>query len=137
MCNSYTLKIFRSYRDIFLNLQKYTNLWYIKIKLKELLVDDTWSVYLNNFSVKSRKRLTAGVRCQLDLLLKELEVLSPNRSNWKNYSQLKKGPQIPANSHHCHIKKGKPTYVVCWRLVSKTTKEIEVFYVGTHENAPY
>ncbi len=39
--------------------------------------------------------------------------------------------------HHCHLKKGHPTYVVCWRVTSKQLKTVEVYYVGTHEKAPY
>jgi hypothetical protein len=38
------------------------------------------------------------------------------------------------DSYHCHLNKNRPIYVVCWRVVNNT---IEVYYVGTHENAPY
>jgi mRNA-degrading endonuclease RelE of RelBE toxin-antitoxin system len=42
------------------------------------------------------------------------------------------------DAYHCHLNKGHPTYVVCWRLNPKNEIEIiEVYYVGTHENAPY
>lgn len=37
---------------------------------------------------------------------------------------------------HCHLQKGNPTYVCCWK-VFEDTQTIEVYYVGTHENAPY
>ena len=57
----------------------------------------------------------------------------PYRANWANYSTLK-GRN---NEFHCHIKKGKPTYVVCWRLGDKKIEMLEVTYVGTHEKAPY
>lgn len=55
----------------------------------------------------------------------------PYRSNWPNYGPLEE------NEFHCHLKKGKPTYVACWRISDKDKKIIEVYYVGTHENAPY
>lgn len=51
---------------------------------------------------------------------------------WKNFSSL-----TGNDSYHCHLKKGKPTYVACWRIVSKKEKIIEVYYVGTHQNTPY
>jgi hypothetical protein len=38
---------------------------------------------------------------------------------------------------HCHLRKGRPTYVACWRIIDKKTKQIEVYYVGSHEGAPY
>jgi hypothetical protein len=41
------------------------------------------------------------------------------------------------NEYHCHIEKGRPTYVVCWRIADKNKKNIEVYYAGTHEKAPY
>lgn len=66
-------------------------------------------------------------------LFKEIEVNGPWRSNWPNYGPLKgKG-----DSFHCHIKKGKPTYVACWSIENKTIKLVEISYVGTHEKAPY
>lgn len=64
------------------------------------------------------------------MLMKEIEFLGPIRGNWKNYSKL------GSIEHHCHLKSGKPTYVVCWR-VFKDSKLVEVYYVGTHEKAPY
>lgn len=96
-----------------------------------------WSATLTHKADKERGKLPANVRSQFDLLLKEIEILGPIRKDWKNFSQLKSGRNIPSNAYHCHIKKGKPTFVVCWRIVSKENKIIEVYYVGTHENAPY
>ena len=41
------------------------------------------------------------------------------------------------NRHHCHIKKGRPTYVAVWEEMDGAIQLIEVTYVGTHEKAPY
>jgi len=38
--------------------------------------------------------------------------------------------------YHCHLNKGRPTYVAVWRVEAHTVI-VEVIYVGTHENAPY
>lgn len=52
--------------------------------------------------------------------------------NWPNYNFINKGK---SSFHHCHLRKGKPTYVACWAVTNEN--KIEVFYVGTHEGAPY
>jgi len=77
------------------------------------------------------------IQILVDALALEIEKDGPLRVNWKNYGPLRKGANIPANSFHCHLKKGKPTYVCCWWTVNRVNKEVEIFYVGTHENAPY
>lgn len=59
----------------------------------------------------------------------------PIASDWPNYGKLhgKKGN----DKRHCHLQRGKPTYVCCWEVIDKKRKIIEVNYVGTHEKAPY
>ncbi|MFH1727802.1 MAG: cytotoxic translational repressor of toxin-antitoxin stability system [Pseudomonadota bacterium] len=77
-------------------------------------------------------RLPHKIQFLLSTLFKEMENYGPVRGNWPNYSKLSE------NKHHCHItKKGKPSYVVCWELIDKKIKIIEVYYVGTREKAPY
>jgi hypothetical protein len=61
----------------------------------------------------------------------EIEKSGPSRGNWPNYSKLAK------SRHHCHIKKGRPTYVVVWEVVAGEVQLVEVIYAGTHEKAPY
>ncbi|MDR3555637.1 MAG: hypothetical protein P4L55_12845 [Syntrophobacteraceae bacterium] len=41
------------------------------------------------------------------------------------------------NRHHCHLKKGKPTYVAIWEVRDKNVRIVEIIYAGTHEKAPY
>lgn len=67
----------------------------------------------------------------INFLVIEMEQEGPYRSNWLNYGTLSE------NEFHCHLKKGKPTYVACWRIIDKNKRKIEVYYVGTHEKAPY
>lgn len=64
-------------------------------------------------------------------LLKKFIFIEPYRSNWPNYTVMQH------DDFHCHIKKGRPTYVVCWKIIDKKNKLIEVYYAGTHEKAPY
>ncbi|WP_246287960.1 cytotoxic translational repressor of toxin-antitoxin stability system [Desulfolutivibrio sulfoxidireducens] len=75
--------------------------------------------------------LPARIEAAFKVLLAELECDGPTRANWANYAKL--GDQ----THHCHIKKGRPTYVAVWRVEKGRIRIIEVTYVGTHEKAPY
>lgn len=86
---------------------------------------------LHSKSAKQVSKLSENIQLRLSVLIEELKVDGPVRGNWKNYGKLGK------TKHHCHIKSGKPTYVVCWEVTDKEIKVLEVYYVGTHEKAPY
>lgn len=87
---------------------------------------------LDNLSKALSKKLFEKIESAFKLLFGELESFGPVRGTWPNYSKLDN------NRHHCHLKKGKPTYVAVWNdLSTDTCKKIEVEYVGTHEKAPY
>jgi len=90
-----------------------------------------WTVEITSRATKSIAALPQSVRENLRALILEIQNVGPVRGNWPNYSKL------GVNEHHCHIKKGHPTYVACWRVVDKTIQVVEVYYAGTHENAPY
>ena len=79
---------------------------------------------------KALRKIPKPARYAFFTLIKEIEEKGPVRWNWSNYGRLSK------TKHHCHIKKGRPTYVVCWEEKNEEI-EIEVYYVGTHEKAPY
>jgi hypothetical protein len=88
-----------------------------------------WTVEVNR-----RLRITAlplRVQQSLVALLREIELQGPVRGNWPNYGRL--GP----GRHHCHLKKGRPTYVAVWEVRDREQRIVEVTYVGTHEKAPY
>ena len=97
----------------------------------------TWTISYSNKAKKSALKLPVKVKMQANLLAKEMETRGPYRKNWPHYGPLSKGSGIPENAYHCHIKGGKPTYVVCWKIEDKKLRIIEIFYVGTHENTPY
>jgi len=90
-----------------------------------------WNVEISRKALKGLSKIPIQARKQLFLLMKEIEISGPVRGNWANYSKL------GANRHHCHIKKGKPTYVAVWEEQDKEIKLVEVIYAGTHEKAPY
>ena len=64
-------------------------------------------------------------------LMRDIEINGPIRGDWPNYSPLGR------DRYHCHIKKGRPTYVAIWEVTDKEVKLVEVIYAGTHEKAPY
>jgi hypothetical protein len=99
--------------------------------------DEKWRVEFSASAQKQKKKLPLTVIAQLASLAWDLEHYGPNQPKWSHYGPLKKGRNVPPNAYHCHIKSGRPTYVVCWQVINKTIKIMEVFYVGTHENAPY
>ena len=95
-----------------------------------------WSVRLSNSAEKQYTKLKRSgtkpcITDVIDFFVMELQQEGPFRSNWPNYSRISKG------FYHCHLKKGRPTYVVCWTMIDEKQKQIEVCYVGTHEDAPY
>jgi len=95
-----------------------------------------WNV---TYSTKAKKQFDAmpeKIRERMTVLAKEISVSGPIRKNWHNFGNLE-GKGLSDNAYHCHLKKGKPTYVSCWYIMNKELKNVEVFYVGTHENAPY
>lgn len=91
----------------------------------------SWTVIFSTQAAKSYKELPERVRVVVDSLVIEMQVNGPVRGNWKNYSKL------GGTRHHCHLKGGRPTYVACWEVKNKTVHLVEIYYVGTHENAPY
>ena len=91
----------------------------------------TWTVTLSARVAKGCKTLPIAAKKSLALLLADIEDSGPIRGDWPNYSKLGQG------QHHCHIKKGRPTYVAVGEEKIGKVKLVEVTYVGTHEKAPY
>jgi len=60
-------------------------------------------------------------------LVEDLELKGPIRTEWPNFSKLGK------NEYHCHL---SYSWVACWREEGQQM-EIEVYYAGSHEKAPY
>jgi hypothetical protein len=90
-----------------------------------------WQVVLTSKADKQAGRLPRAVLDRLFTLMEEIRQVGPVRGNWPNYSKLAEG------RHHCHLKKGKQTYVAVWEERDKQIRLIEVIYAGTHEKAPY
>lgn len=90
-----------------------------------------WKIRAHKKVAKKVEKLPAKIRLVLALLIKDLEKTGPLQHKWDNFSKLKD------RHYHCHIKKGRPTYVACWKVIDKKIEVLEIYYVGSHEKAPY
>ena len=64
----------------------------------------TWTVKIVRRTLKQVERLLVRAKESLAALIRDIELHGPIRGNWLNYGRLSE------KRHHCHIKKGKPTY---------------------------
>ena len=94
-----------------------------------------WDIRVTKTVIKQANKLNANISMALRFLFEDLAAKGPIVPEWPNYGKLH-GAKSKAR-YHCHLKKGKPTYVCCWEVTDKKRKIIEVYYVGTHEKAPY
>lgn len=94
-----------------------------------------WQVVLTRQAGKQLKKLPEDVVLICQLLVENLREKGPSQATWPNYGKLR-GTKKNEDKRHCHLIKGNPTYVSCW-AVDKQKQLIEVYYVGTHEGAPY
>lgn len=94
-----------------------------------------WKVQFTNKAAKQVRQLDERVVLALQVLVDNLKTNGPAPGkHWHNYGKLHGKRQ--EDKRHCHLIKGNPTYVCCWE-VNKLENLIEVYYVGTHEKAPY
>ena len=94
-----------------------------------------WIIRVTKTVDKQIGKLSEKVKLQLRFLFLDLANKGPTVSDWPHYSKLHSKKR--SDKRHCHLQKGKPTYVCCWEIIDKKQKIIEVYYVGTHEKAPY
>jgi mRNA-degrading endonuclease RelE of RelBE toxin-antitoxin system len=73
------------------------------------------------------KKLPKKIQKLLFLLIEDLKADGPIQKSWQNFSPLEE------NKFHCHL---TYRYVACWTWLQEEI-EIEVYYVGSREKAPY
>lgn len=86
-----------------------------------------YEVILKGKVAKKLNRLPENVQELFFRLQDDLESSGPIQALWSRYSKIGK------DKYHCHL---NYNYVACWRHEKKTII-IEVYYVGSRENAPY
>lgn len=72
-------------------------------------------------------KLPKNIRKLFFLLVEDLKADGPIQKSWRNFSPLGE------NKYHCHL---SYRYVACWTW-QQGEIEIEVYYVGSREKAPY
>ena len=88
-----------------------------------------WKVNYSKKAAKQFSKLPANIKVLMAALTVDLSINGaiPGKK-WRNYSKLGKG------QYHCHL---NYSYVACWSVVDKKIKLMEIYYVGSRENAPY
>ena len=86
-----------------------------------------YKVLLSKRVLKRIERMPEPVQTRVAILIEQLLENGPLQPGWPNYGKL--GP----NKYHCHLSRD---WVACW-LWQRETEEIEVYYVGSRQNAPY
>ena len=76
---------------------------------------------------KRLNKLPQNIQKLLFLLIEDLKADGPIQKSWRNFSPLGE------NKYHCHL---SYRYVACWTWQHEKI-EIEVYYVGSREKAPY
>ena len=92
-----------------------------------------WTVVFSGRARKGIKKLPDKVSASLKLLVKDLQLSGPLLKQWPNFGEIIGRP----GCYHCHLKKGRPTFVAVWQVKYRDIKLIEVRYVGTLEGADY
>lgn len=87
----------------------------------------TFDVRIQKKVARGLLKLPSDVKKLLFLLIEDLKADGPIQKSWHNFSSL------GGNKYHCHL---NYRYVACWTH-NKGEIEIEVYYVGSRENAPY
>jgi len=86
-----------------------------------------YEIVIKKRTRKQIEALPAKILRKLFFLLEDIQDTGPIQPKYKNFSKLEE------NVYHCHL---DYHWVVCWRC-EKESIEVEVYYVGSRESAPY
>lgn len=100
-----------------------------------------WEVNENRVATDGKEDLPQLPKEDYQTLVRRLQAEGPSRGGMgqphfgplRQLSRKYGGRKV----FHCHLNKGKPTYVAVWVEYDKTKRQILMVYVGTHEGAPY
>jgi hypothetical protein len=97
-------------------------------------IESTWTVLFTRKADKAKEKLPPGMKLVVRSLYINLHLCGPLQPNWAHFGKLESKKR---EIYHCHLNKGRPTYIVMWKVLDKKQRIMEISYVGTHENAPY
>lgn len=89
---------------------------------------ERWRVKFSAKAAKQGRKLAKRELDALIALLEDLKAKGPILPDWPNYSKLGDG------RYHCHL---SYKWVACWTIEDNELKLLEIYYVGSRENAPY
>lgn len=91
------------------------------------LENKQWRVFFRRKVEKSLVKMPRPEQMLFVNLVEDLQRKGPIRAEWRNFSKLS------SNTYHCHL---SYSWVACWRVWNQIM-EIEVYYAGSREKAPY
>lgn len=94
-----------------------------------------WTVAFTRKASKQAAILPERLRLRLMYLVQSIRESGPTRPEMRHYGKLRGAGK--RELHHCHLNKGRPTYVAVWEVTDRTVRLVEITYVGSHEDAPY
>ncbi len=86
-----------------------------------------YRVFIKKKVNRGLRKLPANVQKLFYLLVEDLKADGPIQKSWNNFSPLGE------DRYHCHL---NYRYVACWTCCAGEI-EIEVYYAGSREKAPY
>lgn len=89
--------------------------------------DRQWRVFYRRKVEKQVSKMPRKEQVLFANLIEDLIQKGPIRTEWRNFSKLSD------REYHCHL---SYSWVACWRTEDQEM-EIEVYYAGSREKAPY
>jgi hypothetical protein len=86
-----------------------------------------WNVTIKPSAERRAMKMPESQRKLLLALRNDLKTSGPVQPRWPKYSKL------GGKKHHCHL---SYHWVACWEETEKGV-QIEVYYAGSRESAPY
>ena len=86
-----------------------------------------YKILIKKKVIKKSNKLPEWVQKKMSVLVLDLKDKGPEQPGWQNYSKLSE------TEYHCHL---GTSWVACWEH-NKDSINIEVYYVGSREKAPY
>jgi hypothetical protein len=91
-----------------------------------------YRITIRKSALKQLSKLPLGVQQRFEILTEVLRQGGPSGPHaWTNYGKLKGS----GSRYHCHLTSNH-AYVACWEY-QKDVITIEVYYAGSHKDAPY
>lgn len=87
-----------------------------------------WHVGFTAKAAKQAGKLAPRERDLLVRLVRDLEIIGPVQTSWPHYSKLQ------GQHYHCHL---NYRWVACWKVKDNALHLLDIYYVGSRENAPY